>query len=72
MRPLVGGPPYTLLGQLVFDTQGQPLGRVGAVGTRHGELRRIGIESLGPAPAPLRFVPSERLTVEPDGVIVTP
>jgi hypothetical protein len=71
MRTLVGSPAYALLDQPVFDAQGCLLGRVGAVGTRHGELRRIGIESPGLETAPLRFVGRERFTVEPDRVILT-
>ncbi|MBO0707001.1 MAG: hypothetical protein J2P43_04240 [Candidatus Dormibacteraeota bacterium] len=72
MSPLVGGPPSRLLEQQVFDAEGHPLGRVAAVGTRHGRLHRIGIEGPGPAPSPLCFVPRERLTVERDRIVVAP
>lgn len=70
MRSLVGDPPRALLEQQVFDTEGHPLGRVVAIGTRHGTLYRIGIEAPGPVAAPLRFVARERFTVERDRVIL--
>jgi hypothetical protein len=69
MRSLVGGSPCALLEQPVFDTEGQALGRVGAVATRHGELRRIGIEASDRGR--LRFVASGRFTLEGDRVVLT-
>lgn len=71
MRSSVSGPPCTLLEQTVFDVQGHFVGRVAAVGTRHGELHRIGIESPGPQPASLRFVARERFTFDGDRVVLT-
>lgn len=71
MRPLAGMP-CALLEQPVFDAHGHLLGRVAAVGTRHGELHRIGIERSSRERGQLRFVARERLTVEPDRVVVTP
>lgn len=71
MTTLPGGPPHTLLEQPVFDAECRLIGRVGAVGTRHGELRRIGVETFGPDPAPLHFVPRERFKVEGDRVVLT-
>lgn len=72
MRTLDGGAPRELLEHPVFDVRGNAVGRVVAIGTRHGELHRIGIERAGPEPGPLRFVPRERFTVERDRVILTP
>ncbi len=72
MRTLDGAAPCELLEHPVFDVQGHGLGRVAAVGTRHGELHRIGIEAPGPVPGPLRFVARERFTVERDRVVLTP
>ncbi len=69
MTSLVGAAPCTLLEQPVFDTEGRPLGHVGAVGTRHGELRRIGIENSDRGR--LRFVASGRFTVKGDRVVLT-
>jgi len=71
MRTLDGSAPHALLERAVFSAQGDLLGRVAAVGTRHGELLRIGIEHPGPEPAPLRFVPCARFTVERDRVVLT-
>lgn len=70
MRSLAGSPPHTLLERPVFDAQAHLIGRVGAVGTRHGEVRRIGIESFGPSPSPLRFVAGDRFRIEQDRVVV--
>jgi hypothetical protein len=70
MRSQVGDPPCALLEQPVFDTEGQALGRVGAVATRHGELRRIGIE--GSDRGRLRFVASGRFTLEGERLVLTP
>jgi hypothetical protein len=72
MRTLDGDAPHALLELPVFSADGQPLGRVAAVGTRHGELRRIGIEAPGTQPAPLRFVGRERFTIERDRVVLSP
>jgi hypothetical protein len=66
---LAGDAPCTLLEQPVFDAAGHALGRVGAVATRHGELRRIGIEESDRGR--LRFVASGRFTVEGDRVVLT-
>lgn len=71
MRTLVGAPLRALLDQPVFDSEGRRLGHVEAIGTRHGELRSIGIESTGGGPATLHFVACQRFKVEPDRVIVT-
>lgn len=72
MRTLAAAPPHALLERAVFDGHGQALGRVAAVGMRHGELRRIGIENAGPEPGPLRFVARDRFTVERDRVVLAP
>lgn len=72
MRTLAGAAPHALLEHAVFDDHGHAVGRVAAVGTRHGELRRIGIENAGHEPGPLRFVARERFTVERDRVVLTP
>ncbi len=72
MRTLVGAPLRALLDQPVFDSEGQLLGYVRAVGSRHGHLRRIGIESPGSEPGPLRFVTRERFAVEPDRIVLIP
>lgn len=69
MASLIGAPPHALLEQSVYDAQGRLLGRVAAVGSRHGELRRIGIE--GPETGRLHFVRSERLTIEPDRIVIS-
>jgi hypothetical protein len=60
-----------LLTQPVFDSQGRLVGRVGAVATRHGELRRIGIEDSGPGQPILHFVPCGRFTVEQDRIVLS-
>lgn len=70
MASLIGAPPHALLDQPVFDGGGRPLGHVGAAGSRHGELRRIGIE--GAEPGLLHFVPSERFTIERDRIVLDP
>ena len=72
MKTQDGGAPCELLEHLVFDRQGHVLGRVVAIGTRHGELQRIGIERPGPELGPLHFVARERFTVERDRVVLTP
>lgn len=72
MRAAVGGPPSTLLERPVFDAEGHLLGRVAAVGTRHGEVRRIGVELSVFKPAPLHFVACERFTVEGDRIVLAP
>lgn len=71
MRTLVGALPHTLLEQPVFDAGGHLMGRVVAVGTRRGELRRIGIEARAPEAAPVHFVARERFTVEGDRIVLT-
>lgn len=70
MASLIGAPLHALLDQPVFDADGRLLGRVGAVGTRHGELRRIGID--GKVPGPLRFVRSDLFTIERDRIVLRP
>lgn len=70
MRTLDGRSPQALLERPVFDAQGRPIGRVAAVGTRHGELRRIGIEGMGPEPGPLIFFARGRFTIEPDRIVI--
>lgn len=70
MRTLVGAPPCALLERPVFDAQGHLVGRVTAIGTRHGELRRVGIEASSLEMAPLRFVAREAFTVERDRIVL--
>jgi hypothetical protein len=69
MSSLIGGPPCALLERPVYDADRRVVGRVGAVGTRHGELHRIGIE--GTQPGHLKFVASGRFTVERDRIVLT-
>lgn len=71
MTSPIGASAGALLTQPVFDAQGRLLGRVGAVATRHGELRRIGVEDSGPGQTILHFVPRERFTVERDRIVLT-
>jgi hypothetical protein len=68
MASLIGAPPHALLEQPVYDADGRLLGRVGAVGSRHGVLQRIGVE--GPEIGGLRFVRTERLTIERDRIVI--
>lgn len=72
MRTLVVGPPCSLLERPVFDAHGHLLGRIAAIGTRHGEIRRIGIEMSAVEPAPLHFVSCDRFTVERDRIVLAP
>ena len=58
--------PESLLEQPVVDASGETLGRVGAVGHRHGTIRRLGIEHHHQ----LRFVAFDQVRVEPDRVVV--
>lgn len=69
MASLIGASPNALLDRPVFDAEGRLVGRVGAVGTRHGELRGIGIDVT--EPAPLRFVRSDRLTIQRDRIVLS-
>lgn len=71
MTGLSSGTPHALLEQPVFDVRGQVVGRIAAVGTRHWELHRIGIERPGPELGPLGFVGCERFMVEGDRVVLT-
>lgn len=70
MRSLVGAPPCALLEQPVFDARDNLLGRVAAIGTRHGELLRIGIEASALEPVRLRFVGRDSFTVERDRIVL--
>ena len=58
--------PSALLEQPVFDRRGGLLGRVGAIGTRHGTILHVGIEHG----AELQFVAFDRLRVEQDRVVL--
>lgn len=69
MASLIGAPPRVLLEQPVFDAEGRRLGRVGAVGIRHGQLHQIAIEAA--ATGGLCFVGPGRFTVERDRVVLT-
>jgi hypothetical protein len=69
MASLIGAPLHTLLDRLVVDAEGRPVGRVGAVASRHGELRRIGIEDG--EPGRLRFVRPDDFTLERDRIVLS-
>lgn len=70
MSTPVGSLPQARLDEPVFDAEGQLLGYVAAIGTRHGELCRIGIEDSSVAPTSLRFVRRDRFTVEADRIVL--
>jgi hypothetical protein len=72
MQTLEGRAPQALLERPVFNAEGHLMGRVAAVGTRHGELRRIGIETPGPEPTHLHFVACRQFTIERDRVVLAP
>ncbi|MGH7912052.1 MAG: hypothetical protein ACREOV_10040 [Candidatus Dormibacteraceae bacterium] len=67
MQPPSQAPPSALLERPVFDAGGALVGRIGAIGTRHGNLLHVGIEQ---GTSSLRFVPLDRLTVERDRVVL--
>jgi len=69
MASLIGTPLHTLLDRPVFDAGGTPVGRVGAVGSRHGELRRIGIQNG--EQGRLHFVGADDLTIERDRIVLS-
>ena len=71
MTSPIGASAGVLLTQPLFDAQGRLPGRVGAVATRHGELRRVGVGDSGPAPTILHLVPRERFKVERDRIVLT-
>jgi hypothetical protein len=49
MASLIGIGLHTILDRPVVEADGRPVGRVGAVGSPHGELLRIGIDAGGGA-----------------------
>jgi hypothetical protein len=71
MKTSVGGALGALLDQPVFDSEGRLLGHVAAIGTRHGELRSVGIEGACAGRAPLQFVDCQRFKIERDRIILT-